>query len=579
MQTGYLPNDKKITQYFSLIITGTTAAALVITIVCLTHNIDTIYYHLYYIPIIIAAICYPKKGFYFTLLLTILFLFITFVITKGEEGIFYENIIRSIVFIGVGAIASTLSEVLREDSLKYQRLFDNSGAATAVISKSGKIIYCNKDFERITRYDFKELKKKFLPELISSDDRDEIFKKPEDTLQKPDVKKQIHPKELKNAEIKIVKKNGETCYTLASLHKINELGIILLSVIDVSLKVKTEKILKIKEERYKNLFQQSTDAIFIHSVKGKIFDANKNACKLTGYTLDELKEINLTDLHPDTEAEKIEKCIESLENSGHCEFESIFKNSNGNTNYIDIRSVIVDKDTMVAQSIIRDITLRKKNDNALHTASKKLSILSSITRHDIINQIMVALANLEFAEMDSKDENILPYLDKAGASVRIIQKQIEFSKDYQDMGGKPPKWQNIEEIIQISLNNQNIPENISVYSDVAGVEIYADHMLEKVFSNLIGNSLMHGGNFTEIKIMLGNDDGFFRINYSDNGSGIPNDKKEFIFRAGYGSNQGFGLYLVREILAITGISIDETGIFGKGVNFEIKVPANDIRFA
>jgi len=147
------------------------------------------------------------------------------------------------------------------------------------------------------------------------------------------------------------------------------------------------------------------------------------------------------------------------------------------------------------------------------------------------------------------------------------------------MGGKPPKWQNLEEIIQISLNNQNIPENISVYSDVAGVEIYADHMLEKVFSNLIGNSLMHGGNFTEIKIMLGNDDGFFRINYSDNGSGIPNDKKELIFRAGYGSNQGFGLYLVREILAITGISIDETGIFGKGVNFEIKVPANDIRFA
>jgi len=120
MQTGYLPNDKKITQYFSLIITGTTAAALVITIVCLTHNIDTIYYHLYYIPIIIAAICYPKKGFYFTLLLTILFLFITFVITKGEEGIFYENIIRSIVFIGVGAIASTLSEVLREDSLTNQ---------------------------------------------------------------------------------------------------------------------------------------------------------------------------------------------------------------------------------------------------------------------------------------------------------------------------------------------------------------------------------------------------------------------------------------------------------------------------
>ena len=49
----------------------------------------------------------------------------------------------------------------------------------------------------------------------------------------------------------------------------------------------------------------------------------------------------------------------------------------------------------------------------------------------------------------------------------------------------------------------------------------------------------------------------------DDGIGIPNDEKERIFSYAYGSNTGMGLFLVREILAITGITIRETGTPGK----------------
>ena len=38
-----------------------------------------------------------------------------------------------------------------------------------------------------------------------------------------------------------------------------------------------------------------------------------------------------------------------------------------------------------------------------------------------------------------------------------------------------------------------------------------------------------------------------------------------------------GLFLIREILSITGISIQETGIYGDGVRFEMKVPAGKWR--
>ena len=62
------------------------------------------------------------------------------------------------------------------------------------------------------------------------------------------------------------------------------------------------------------------------------------------------------------------------------------------------------------------------------------------------------------------------------------------------------------------------------------------------------------------------------IRVEDNGTGIPAADKPKIFRRGFGKNTGLGLFLVQEILAITGISIRETGEPGRGARFVITVP-------
>ncbi len=64
----------------------------------------------------------------------------------------------------------------------------------------------------------------------------------------------------------------------------------------------------------------------------------------------------------------------------------------------------------------------------------------------------------------------------------------------------------------------------------------------------------------------------------DNGGGIDQETKKHLFKRGYGKNTGYGLFLIREILAITGILIEETGESGKGARFEIKVPKGAYRF-
>jgi signal transduction histidine kinase len=64
----------------------------------------------------------------------------------------------------------------------------------------------------------------------------------------------------------------------------------------------------------------------------------------------------------------------------------------------------------------------------------------------------------------------------------------------------------------------------------------------------------------------------------DDGVGISAEDKKKLFTRGFGKNTGLGLFLSREILAITGITITENGIPGKGARFEIAVPKGAYRF-
>jgi signal transduction histidine kinase len=65
--------------------------------------------------------------------------------------------------------------------------------------------------------------------------------------------------------------------------------------------------------------------------------------------------------------------------------------------------------------------------------------------------------------------------------------------------------------------------------------------------------------------------------YEDNGIGVPQEEKAIIFDSGHGKNTGLGLHLARQILAITNITIVETGEPGKGARFEIIVPEGSWR--
>ncbi|MCX6690636.1 MAG: HAMP domain-containing sensor histidine kinase, partial [Methanoregula sp.] len=110
-------------------------------------------------------------------------------------------------------------------------------------------------------------------------------------------------------------------------------------------------------------------------------------------------------------------------------------------------------------------------------------------------------------------------------------------------------------------------------TDETPLDVYADPLLGRVFYNMIDNALRYGGEqMTTIRISSQESDCGLVIVCEDDGVGIPAGKKEAIFNRGYFKHTGFGMFLSREILAITGITIAENGIPGKGARFEITVP-------
>lgn len=227
----------------------------------------------------------------------------------------------------------------------------------------------------------------------------------------------------------------------------------------------------------------------------------------------------------------------------------------------------------------RDITERKKSEDALKEVNRKLNLLSSITRHDILNQITGAAGYLEMIEFDHEIPNgtkAEDYLKKISGAVETIKRQITFTGYYKDLGEQAPDWFDAGKLVDKVSKTSSVGD-IKITNRIMNVDIFADPLFEKVIYNLIDNAIKHGETITGITFYTLETPEELIIVCEDDGVGIPADAKEKIFRRGYYKNSGLGLFLSREILAITGLTIEETGVPGEGARFEIHVPEGKFR--
>ncbi|MEI7434147.1 MAG: PAS domain S-box protein [Methanomicrobiales archaeon] len=329
----------------------------------------------------------------------------------------------------------------------------------------------------------------------------------------------------------------------------------------------------------------------------RIIDTNEPWCLLLGYGHDEIIGKSFEEiLSPETRHLFSALFAEFMETGTILNKEIHLVRKNGDQ-FVALLTGRVQRETVTgrfirAHCILHDITDQKQLEwemefhskemehvaDALTEANKKLNILSSVTRHDILNKLTILTGYMEIEKDLTTDPLLLSYIGKQSEAAQAIRNQIQFTKFYQDIGVQAPEWFNIERIVSEEAVNLPI-HGISLTVSLSGIIVIADPLISKVFYNLMENSTRHGVSVTAIRIFAKESQGQLTIFYEDNGVGIPVSDKELIFQRGFGKNTGLGLFLVREILAITGITVMETGTEGEGVRFELGVPKEKYRLA
>ncbi|HWQ65790.1 MAG TPA: PAS domain S-box protein [Methanospirillum sp.] len=331
-----------------------------------------------------------------------------------------------------------------------------------------------------------------------------------------------------------------------------------------------------QEEKFTIAFHSSPYAIMLTNAgDGKIFDINQGFTSITGYTPGEVIGHTTQDLSlwsRDEDRAIIVQELSKRNNVRWVEVQLQRKTGDLMTGLFSADEIQINNEPCIIASI-SDITDRKRAEDALRQANRQLNLLSSITRHDINNMLQVILGYLGIVQESSTDPKTSSILQKIETATMAIWAQIEFTKVYQDLGAHKPLWKNLDSV----LPRSHVPAGIVFYSEVQGIQIFADPILEKVFFNLLDNSIRHGERVSEIHVSSSKQDDNLTIIWEDNGVGIPDNEKERIFERGFGKNTGLGMFLVREILSLTGILIKERGIFGKGVRFEITIPHGGYR--
>lgn len=230
----------------------------------------------------------------------------------------------------------------------------------------------------------------------------------------------------------------------------------------------------------------------------------------------------------------------------------------------------------VIDELNNEILERKRVETALFQTNKKLNLLSSITRHDIKNILMAILGYHGLASQDVTDDSFKRYLARESDLFAKLTNQIEFTRLYEELGSSAPSWKPLREIKKIAFPGSN-QVNLIINPETESFEIFCDPLIDKVFYNLFENSVRHGGTVTSISVNVVVNNELLQIRVCDDGNGISPEDKDQIFKKGYGKNTGLGLFLVREILSITNITIDARHNNQKGACFEMVVPSEHFR--
>jgi len=429
------------------------------------------------------------------------------------------------------------------------------------------------------------------------------------------VLKQFFEEGFWKGEVIQPRKDGTPINILTSVSLIkdikgNQVGAVAINR-DISERKLVEQKLKESEIIFRDLYEEAPNAYFSIGPEKSIIRTNKAAKRLLGYTEEEFSKLNVFELYTDTKygLKKAEKVFQQFKNGETIkDIELQMKHKNGDPVWVSLFvKPIFDSDGRVieSRSMVLDITDRKNTEEALKKsetkykeAYDKANFYKDLFTHDMNNILQIINSSAEIIGFQLGDSEMSMYIENL---TKIIKNQVDRGSklisnvrtltELDEQEEISTKQVNISKFLNSSINfvkKAYIGKNISIFAEKLDQKYYtnANELLQDVFDNILINSVKYNENLeVEISIKISKQimDGknYFKFELSDNGIGVPDDRKDVIFQPGNRElkgtkGMGIGLSLVKKILEIFEgkIWVEDKikGDYAKGSNFVVLLP-------
>jgi PAS domain S-box-containing protein len=258
-------------------------------------------------------------------------------------------------------------DALRESEEKFRTLAEQS-PNMIFINKMGKVIYANPLCEKIMGYSREEF---YSPDfdfmkLIVPESRE---------LTQMNFKQHLEGKDVFPDEYALITKEGERIEAIVATKLIHyeEERAILGIITDVTDRVRADEALRVSEERYRSIFEQAADSIFlIDAESGELVEYNDQTFENLGYTREEFKALKITDFEVIETPEEIENHVEYILQEEHDRFMTKHRTKDGKIRNIQVssRSISIHGKDYI-QTIARDITELVEAEEKLRESEEK----------------------------------------------------------------------------------------------------------------------------------------------------------------------------------------------------------------